>query len=154
MLRWFIRFPEFAEFRKMIKCLGNYALCFLCASVNKFKCWWMSKCSNFRRKQECIPIGCVPAARWPYAGVCFLGGVLRPGGVYLVLGVYLVGGVLSPGGVSGAGGCLLQGGLLRGVSAPGGVSQHALRQTPPLLTESQTPVKTLPWPNFVAAGKN
>ena len=36
----------------------------------------------------------------------------------------------------------------------GCVSQHALRQTPPLLTESQTPVKTLPWPNFVAAGKN
>ena len=25
--------------------------------------------------------------------------------------------------------------------------------TPPLWTESQTPVKTLPWPNFVAAGK-
>ena len=25
---------------------------------------------------------------------------------------------------------------------------------PPLWTESQTPVKTLPWPNFVAAGKN
>ena len=41
------------------------------------------------------------------------------------------------------------------MSAPGVgvcVSQHALRQTPPLLTESQTPVKTLPWPNFVAAG--
>ena len=25
---------------------------------------------------------------------------------------------------------------------------------PPLLTESQTGVKILPWPNFVAAGKN
>ena len=25
-------------------------------------------------KQECIPVGCVPAARWPYAAVCFLGG--------------------------------------------------------------------------------
>ena len=45
-------------------------------------------------------------------------------------------------GVSARGGCLL----------PRGVSQHALRQTPPPLTESQTPVKTLPWPNFVAAG--
>ena len=48
-----------------------------------------------------------------------------------------VGGVCS-------GGCLLLGGV---------VSQHALRQTSPLWTESQTPVKTLPWPNFVAAGK-
>ena len=53
-----------------------------------------------------------------------------------------------------AGGCLLpvvsapSGGLL-----PGVVSQHALRQTPPLLTESQMPVKTLPCPNFVVGGK-
>ena len=37
-------------------------------------------------------------------------------------------------------------------SAHSGVSQHALRQTPPPWTESQTPVKTLPRPNFVAAG--
>ena len=29
---------------------------------------------NFQHKQECIPVGCVPAARWPYAGVCFPGG--------------------------------------------------------------------------------
>ena len=47
-------------------------------------------------KQECIPVGCVPAARRPYAEVCFWGG-----------------------------GCLLRGGsapggLLWGVSAPGG----------------------------------
>ena len=42
----------------------------------------------------------------------------------------------------------------QGVHGPGGViSQHALRQTP-LLTESQTPVKILPCPNFVARGKN
>ena len=44
------------------------------------------------------------------------------------------------------GGCLLPGGVCSG----GWVSQHALRQTP--WTESQTPVKTLPWPNFVAGG--
>ena len=32
-------------------------------------------------KQECIPVGCVPVARRPYAGVCFPGGVcLVPGG--------------------------------------------------------------------------
>ena len=55
------------------------------------------------------------------------------------------GGVSAPGwGVSSAG----------GRSAPRGASQHALRQTPPSLTESQTPVKTLPCPNFVAGGNN
>ena len=63
------------------------------------------------------------------------------------------------GGVSGPRGCLWSGGCLwsRGVCLVWGgglASQHALRQTPGLWTESQTPVKTLPWPNFVAAGKN
>ena len=81
------------------------------------------------------------------------------------------GGVWS-GGVSGLGGgwcllrggCLVQGGLVSGlgggvclvrgvVSAPGGVSQYALRQTPLPPVDRQTPVKILPWPNFVAAGK-
>ena len=114
--------------------------------------------------QECIPVGCVPVARWPYAGVCFPGGCLLrgisalgdcllgggcllPGGV-CSRGCLLLGGVCSWGGVSAPRGCLLQ-----GVSALGVVSQHALRQTPPLLTESQTPVKTLPLPIFVAVGK-
>ena len=50
-------------------------------------------------KQECIPVGCVLAARRPYAGICFPGGW----------------GGLLPGGVSAPGGwCLLPGGLLRG----------------------------------------
>ena len=65
-------------------------------------------------------------------------------------GVCLVGGASAwSGGVSAwSGGSAWSG---RG----GLASQHALRQTPPpLWTESQTPVKTLPWPNFVAAGKN
>ena len=74
--------------------------------------------------QECIPVGCLPAARRPYAGVCFPGGCLLPG-------VSALGGLLP-------GGCLLRGvsALGGGVSAPGGlllggvVSQHALRQTP------------------------
>ena len=41
------------------------------------------------QKQECIPVGCVPAARLPYAGVCFPGeGVyLVPGGVLSLRGV-------------------------------------------------------------------
>ena len=32
-------------------------------------------------EQECIPVGCVPAARRPYAGVCFPGGVVPGPGV-------------------------------------------------------------------------
>ena len=37
--------------------------------------------SEIIRKQECIPVGCVPADRRPYAGVCFPeGGVSGPGG--------------------------------------------------------------------------
>ena len=27
------------------------------------------------KKQECIPVGCVPATRWRYAWVCFGGGI-------------------------------------------------------------------------------
>ena len=82
-------------------------------------------------------------------GVCSCGGCLVLGGVYsqggLLRGCLVLGGVCSWGVVCSRGGCLLRGG-----------SQHALRQTPspPLWTESQTPVKTLPWPSFVAAGKN
>ena len=95
-------------------------------------------------------------------GVCS-GGGSAPGGGLLPGGW---GGVWSrgvsalgrsaPGGGLVLGGCLLPGGLSApgGLCSGGGVSQHALRQTPsPPWTESQTPVKTLPWPNFVAAGK-
>ena len=64
-------------------------------------------------------------------------------------------------------GCLLRGGLVpgavcsRGVSGPrggvvsalgGGIPACTEANTLPPWTESQTPVKTLPWPNFVAAG--
>ena len=69
---------------------------------------------QFQKKQECIPVGCVPAARRPYAGVCFPGGVLHLGG----------GGVLHPGGGSPSGGVCL------GPGGGGMASQHALRQTP------------------------
>ena len=63
-----------------------------------------SECKQF--KQECIPVGCVPAAHRPYARVCFPGG----GGVCSR-------GVSAPGeGVlSGLEGGLLQGGSARGV---------------------------------------
>ena len=89
------------------------------------------ECSHINR-QECIPVGCVPAARRPYAGVCFLGGgwcLLR--GVCLVRGVGCLlrgvclvwGGVVSaPGGESAwsRGGCVCSGGvcLVRGVCIP------------------------------------
>ena len=61
--------------------------------------------SGHKLQQERIPVGCVPTAHRPYAGVCFPGGwcawsrgvcVPGPGGrVCLVLG----GGVPGPGGV-------------------------------------------------------
>ena len=78
--------------------------------------------SSASLKQECIPVGCVPATHWPYAGVCFQEGGVPGPGEYLVWGVPGPGGCLVQG-VPGPGGCLLLG---RGV-----VSQHALRQTPP-----------------------
>ena len=48
-------------------------------------------------EQVCIPVGCVPAAHWPYAAVCFPGwGCLPgPGG-----GLPAQGGFSLPGGVS------------------------------------------------------
>ena len=74
-------------------------------------------------QQECIPVGCVPAAQWPYAGICFRGGgvcsrrgsalgggCLLPGGV-CYQGVLLLGGVCSEGGVSALGGVCSQGGV-------------------------------------------
>ena len=66
---------------------------------------------KYIEKQECIPVGCVPADRRPYAGVCFLaggspsrGGVLHPAGGVLHPaggGLHPARGVLHPaGGVS------------------------------------------------------
>ena len=52
------------------------------------------------------------------------------------------------GGVSVLGECL----LLGGVSAPWGGIPVCTEADTPLLTESQTPEKTLPCPNFVAGG--
>ena len=72
-------------------------------------------------------------------------------------------GVSVPEGLLPGGGVCLEGVCFRGVSAPGGSAPGgsaprggcipACTETDtPLLTESQTPVKILPWPNFVAAG--
>ena len=76
--------------------------------------------------QECIPVGCVPAARRPYAGVSF------PGGGWCGWSSGRVGGVAGPGGCLVWGGVAGPGGVVWLVPGGGGVvvSQHALRQTP------------------------
>ena len=83
-----------------------------------------SKHFNFKKKnqnkQECIPVGCVPAARRPYAGVCFPAGrgwVSAPGGG----GYGLVPGGVCSRGVWSRGVSALGGLVLGGVSAPGGL---------------------------------
>ena len=68
---------------------------------------WQRFQRNF--EQECIPVGCIPATRRPYAGVCFPGG-FGLGGVWSQ-------GVSGPGvGSAPGGGCLVWGGCL----LPGG----------------------------------
>ena len=119
----------------------------VCVIRTGVKFWWMSKWKSCIAhtffKQECIPVGCVPAARRPYAGVC------SPGGVCLVLGgLPALGGCLpGPGGcLPGLEGCLpvnvgsaWLGGCLPGL---GGVclvwhpSMHWDRHPPPLWTDT------------------
>ena len=83
---------------------------------------------------------------------------MRTGRSLTVCWSLLPGGGLLRGGVSAPMG---EGCLLRGCLLPGGqgmlggcISQHALRQTLPPPVDRHTLVKILPWPNFVAAGKN
>ena len=82
----------------------------------------------FYRQQECIPVGCVPAARRPYAGVCFPGGS--------ALGGCLVrGGGAWSGGVPGPGGVCTQGGLCsEGVGIPACTEADT---PPPLWTDTR-----------------
>ena len=86
----------------------------------KAKLIWDPCCSRNSKKMEghvCIPVVCVPLACCPYLSACTAqGGVSAPAG---------------GGAVSGPGGCLVQGVCLLGGVCSGGVSQHALRQTPP-----------------------
>ena len=66
--------------------------------------------------------------------------------------VYASGGRLHQGGGSAHRACPLWGGVSTlGVS---GIPTCTEADTHPLWTESQTPVKTLPWPQFVVASKN
>ena len=127
--------------------------------------------------------GCqLPGGGGVCSGVCLLlGGVFVPGGGRvsaprvgsapggcLLLGVSAPRGVCSQGGVCSGGVCFWGGCMSaprgvpapggfcsQGVSAPGGCGIPACTEADtPLWTESQMPVKTLPWPNFVAAGNN
>ena len=73
--------------------------------------------------QDCIPVGCVPPARWPYLPACSAQGGVCCGGLYLVLGDCLLwGGVPGPcGGYLLPGGCTWSWGVCsKGVSAPEG----------------------------------
>ena len=76
-------------------------------------------------------------------GVLFLGGVLPLGGVCSGVCVPR----WAPGWAPRWGVCSQLGGVL-----PAGGHTWSHTHPPPLWAESQTPVKTLPWPNFVAAG--
>ena len=108
--------------------------------------------SNFKSKQECIPVGCIPSAAVVISlGGSAPGGLSAPGGVCLLWGVSVLGVCVCSGGVSapegwcllcGVGvcvcsrGCLLPGGRVSawGVSAPEGVwypSMHSGRPRPP-----------------------
>ena len=94
-------------------------------------------------QQECIPVGCVPAARRPYAGVCYRGGGeggLLPGWGCLLPGEALLWGGSAPRGVSAPGG---RGGG-GGVCSRGGIPA-CTEAEPPMWTEWQTGVKILPW---------
>ena len=97
-------------------------------------------CSIVRllKQQECIPVGCVPAARWPYAAA----GSRFPGG----------GGVCSQGG-SAPGGCLLLGGGLLW-SRGGGCIPACTEADPPPWTEFLTHAcENITLAQLVAAGK-
>ena len=97
--------------------------------INKF---WFQKIFVFSlNNKNAFQVGCVPAARWPYAEVCFLGrGVLAWG-------------VCSQWGSAPWGGCLLLGGLLPGgVCSQGGLLWGGVCSRGgyiPACTEADTP---------------
>ena len=124
--------PYFAELwipSSHIYVCCSYAVSLLKTTINY--CYWQFDWVLFYsrniHKQECIPVGCVLAAHWPYVAVCFLGGCVCSGGVSAPRG----GGCLLWEGGLLQGVCLVWGVYSGGVCLVPGVSQHALRQTPP-----------------------
>ena len=98
---------------------------------------------NVKKKQDCIPVECVPPARWPYprmlcaGGMCLLPGgtcswgLPAPGECACSQGECLLpGGCTCSQGGACSGGCLLLGGI------------PACTEADPPWTESHTPVKT------------
>ena len=79
---------------------------------------------------------------------------LLPGGGCLVRGGLLWWGVWSGGSAPGGGGGAWSGGSAPGgLSGPEGIPACTEADTPLPPVDRHTLVKTLPWPNFVAAGK-
>ena len=72
----------------------------------------LNRMTDRQNLKECIPVGCKPAAHWP-----FMGGVPGLWGKYLVFW----GCTWSLGGVPGLGGCVPRWGVLLGVLPVGGV---------------------------------
>ena len=115
---------------------------------------------NRQMQQECIPVGCILAARRLYGAfcsgvVCSWGGgvcswgVSAPGGCLLPGGVWSQGGICSGGclllGVFALGGCLLPGVSALVVSGPGGL---VLGGCIPACTEADT-LPPPPWTEFL-----
>ena len=123
--------------------------------VDSFIKYWQQGLSKNFHQQKCIPVGCVPAAHWPYAGVCFSGGgggllwggvVPGPRGVCSCWGVpTLVG--------SAPGGCLLWGVCSWGMPGPGGWHPSMHWGRPPHEQNDRQVQKYYLGHNFVAAGK-
>ena len=107
----------------------------------------------FNSQQECIPVGCVPAARRPYAG----GGGSAPGVGGRGVGVVSTAGVCVWSGGwcawSGEGGCLLGGCLVWMGCLPQCLVRYH-HHPPPCEQNDEQVQKYYLGHNFVAAGKN
>ena len=116
-------------------------------------------CPKLKWKQECIPVGCVPPACWPYPSMHWAG--------FFFPSMHWTGGCLPRGGLSEGvclggvcpGGCLPRECLPRGMCVCKGVGGVA--DTLPQTRGRHPPVdrmtdrcKTLPCRNFVAGGNN
>ena len=107
--------------------LQNNAADNKCLLFTEIKHWKYNARSKIQ--QECIPVGCVPAAHWPYAAVFLPGGVcLVRGGSAWSRGVtaWSGGGSAWSGGLPGPGGTAWSG----GVCLPG--PRGACPETPPV----------------------
>ena len=96
------------------------------------------------KKQECIPVGCIPATCWPYLIVSYAPEKTEkkptPRKNHTPLKKTHI--LEKP--------CPQK--TMPPEKTTPKINHTPGLNTPPLWTESQTPVKTLPWPNFVAAG--